>query len=140
MTAQIIKILDNNNITINDVANDSKVAVSTLRNSIKKPIDSWSIRVLSAFAISLKIRPGDLLNMLEPQPYILDINDQKQSIQGVYIPDKETYQQIRGVVEASHLEGWQPTKKDIQYLLDEALNPDPELEKRYEEIFGDQND
>ncbi|WP_255409568.1 hypothetical protein [Lactobacillus sp. ESL0228] len=43
--------------------------------------------------------------MLQPKAYTLDINDKNKSIQGiVVIPDKFMYQQIRGVIKASHLE------------------------------------
>ena len=91
--------------------------------------------MLNAFAIGLGERPGDLLNVLEAQPYILDINDETQTIQGVFIADKETYQQIRTVVEVNHLEGWNPTKSDIQELLDEAINPDPQVAERFEKIW-----
>ncbi|MDF7639770.1 helix-turn-helix domain-containing protein [Lactobacillus sp. ESL0791] len=140
MSSVINKVLESNNLTVKDVADKSHVSASTLRKSIQKPIENWSIRVLNAFAVSLDKRPGDLLNMLEPKIYTLDIDDRNQSIQGVYIADKTLYQQIRGVVEASHLEGWNPNKADIQYLLDQATDPDPELVKRIDKIWSEEND
>lgn len=70
----------------------------------------------------------------------LEINDRKQTIQGVYIEDKDTYYAIRTTVEVEHLEGWNPTKKDIEYLLNSANNPDPQLDKDYNEIFSDDED
>ena len=44
--------------------------------------------MLNAFAIYLNERAGDLLNMLQSKEYKLDINDEKQTIQGVYVSDK----------------------------------------------------
>lgn len=135
MSATIVKLLESKNMSVTKVSEISNVPLSTLRNAIVKPIETWSIRVLNAFAIGLGERPGDLLNVLEAQPYILDINDDTQTIQGVFIADKETYQQIRTVVEVNHLEGWNPTKSDILELLDEAINPDPQVAKRFEEVW-----
>ena len=135
MSATIVKLLESKNMSVTKVSEISKVPLSTLRNAIVKPIETWSIRVLNAFAIGLGERPGDLLNVLEAQPYILDINDDTQTIQGVFIADKETYQQIRTVVEVNHLEGWNPAKSDIQELLDEAINPDPQVAERFEKIW-----
>ena len=135
MSATIVKLLESKNMSVTKVSEISNVPLSTLRNAIVKPIETWSIRVLNAFAIGLGERPGDLLNALEAQPYILDINDETQTIQGVFIADKETYQQIRTVVEVNHLEGWNPTKSDIQELLDEAINPNPQVAERFEKIW-----
>lgn len=140
MSATIVKLLKSKNISVAKVAEASNVPLSTLRNSIVKPIETWSIRVLNAFAIALKEKPGDLLNMLETQPYILDINDETQTIQSVFIANKEIYQQIRTVVEVNHLEGWNPTESDIQELLDEAIQPDPVVAERFEEIWGKDNE
>lgn len=140
MSATIVKLLKSKNISVAKVAEASNVPLSTLRNSIVKPIETWSIRVLNAFAIALKEKPGDLLNMLETQPYILDINDETQTIQGVFIANKEIYQQIRTVVEVNHLEGWNPTESDIQELFDEAIQPEPVVAERFEEIWGKDNE
>ena len=59
--------------------------------------------MLNAFAIYLNERA--LLNMLQSKEYKLDINDEKQTIQGVYVSDKAMYFELRGVIVASHLEG-----------------------------------
>ena len=45
------------------------------------------------------------------------------------------YLELRGVIEASHLEGWNPIKKDIESVLDGVLNPDPEEVKEIMEIW-----
>jgi len=137
MANAILGYLDNQRISINEVSKKSGVAVSTLDNAVKKPIENWSIRVLDAFAVALNEKPGNLLNKLQPNPYILDINDGKQTIQGVYIPDKEMYQQIRSAVEDNHLEGWNPTSKDVKFLLKNALNPNPKDMERIDRIWNE---
>ncbi|MCT6892417.1 MAG: helix-turn-helix transcriptional regulator, partial [Lactobacillus sp.] len=65
MSATIVKLLESKNMSVTKVSEISNVPLSTLRNAIVKPIETWSIRVLNAFAIGLGERPGDLLNILE---------------------------------------------------------------------------
>lgn len=140
MATVINNILDNQHLSLGDISKKSGVALSTLKNAAKKPIENWSIRVLNAFAEGLDTKPTKLLGELQPDGYSLKIDNKKQTIQDVYIPDKEQFQQIRFVVESEHLEGWNPTKKDIEYLLDEAINPDPKLDDEIDKVFGDQVD
>ena len=73
--------------------------------------------------------------MLQSKEYKLDINDEKQTIQGVYVSDKAMYFELRGVIVASHLEGWDPIKKDVESVSDGVLNPDPEEVKEIMEIW-----
>lgn len=70
--------------------------------------------------------------------YTLEINDRKQTIQGVKISDLDLYRNIRFVVQSSALEGWQPSAEDILFLIDSAEHPDPKLEQEYREIFGEE--
>lgn len=78
--------------------------------------------------------------MTEANRSILKFNDQDQKIQDVYIADPTTYQNIKFVVKMEHLEGWNPTAKDIEYLLDQANNPDSKLDDLIDKEFGDQVD
>lgn len=57
--------------------------------------------------------------------YQLDIDNEKQTIQGVKIANKAKFQAIRFVVENNWLEGWEPTQSDILDLCEEWDNPDP---------------
>lgn len=136
----ILNLLDNQNLSLKKVSEISGVPFSTLNNAAKKPIENWSIRVLNAFAMGLGETPAKLLDFLQPNNYQLVINDDKQTIQNVYIPNQNIYYNIRAVVEAEHLEGWNPTKQDIQYLLDQANHPDPDLMREYQSLFGDNHD
>ncbi len=74
--------------------------------------------------------------MLE-QEYSLEIDNENQTIQGVFIRDKFLFQEMRGVIEASHLEGWNPTEDDVQNILNSVNNPDPAMTKRFKEIWNE---
>jgi transcriptional regulator with XRE-family HTH domain len=132
----ISELLKENRITLKDVAAKSGVALSTLSAAARKPIESWSIRVLVAFAKGLNELPSDLLKTLRPEHYELAIDNEKQTIQGVKISDKTLFLQIRFVVESEHLEGWNPTPDDIKDLLYSAKHPDPQMVADYQRIFG----
>ena len=136
MVFSIQEILRKNQVTPSEVAKVGGLNQSTINRAMKRPVSSWSIRVLNAFAKALYQSPGDLLDQLQPSFYTLEIDDQHQTIQGVQISDLESYQQIRFVVQNGALEGWEPSKEDILFLVDRAEHPDPKLEKEYEEIFG----
>lgn len=136
MTTTIKKLLNSQNISIADVAAISNVPVTTLRSSITKPIETWSIRVLNAFAKALNESAGDLLNKLEQKEYSLEIDNKNQTIQDVFIRDKYIFQEMRGVIEASHLEGFNPTSKDIEDIQDAVMNPDQQEVERIEKIWS----
>lgn len=140
METTINRLLKSKNISILEVAEKNAVSASTLRKAASKPLENWSLRVLNAFAIGLNLRAGDLLNMLQPKEYKLDINDKNQTIQVVYVSNKAMYLELRGIIEASHLEGWNPTKKDVENILDGVLNPDPEEVKEIMEICEDSDE
>ena len=78
---------------------------------------------------------GDLQNMSNSKQYSLDIDNEKQTIQGVFIPDKTMFQQIRGAVQATHLDGWEPSSDDIKKLKANAMNPDPKELARIKAIW-----
>jgi transcriptional regulator with XRE-family HTH domain len=139
MATVIMNLLAQRNLSIYDVARKSGVSKSTLQNASEKPIENWSIRVLNAFAKGLGKKSSELLDILQPNNYNLEINNSAQTIQGVYIPNKQTFLNIRFTVEMEHMEGWNPTKRDIEYLLNEAERPDPELTAQIEQVFGKQN-
>lgn len=140
MATIIMNMLDKDNLTLSDISRITNVPISTLTNAAKKPIENWSIRVLNAFAKGLGKKASTLLDELQPKDYTLEIDDKNQMIQGVYITDKQEYLNMRAVVQAEHLEGWNPTKKDIEYVYEEITNPKSEYLKEYHELFGNNND
>lgn len=71
--------------------------------------------------------------------YQLDIDNEKQTIQGVKIANKAKFQAIRFVVENNWLEDWEPTQSDILDLCEEWDNPDPRTIADFKEtkkIYG----
>ena len=62
----------------------------------------------------------------------LQIDDQKQMIQGIRIFSPSLYKKVRFVVQNNHLEGWNPTEKEINDLVHRK----PDLSEDYYEIFG----
>ena len=139
MLSKISILLTNHQLTLKDISQTQNLAEQDLKKALNENPDDWSSSVLSAFPPSLKMRPGDLLELLDPV-YALKINDHHQMIQGIYIEDPEIYEQIRFVVESEHLEGWQPDEEDILRLLDEALNPSAELQAEIDQIWGEEDD
>lgn len=62
----------------------------------------------------------------------LQIDDQKQMIQGIRVFSPSLYKKVRFVVQNNHLEGWNPTEKEINDLV----HSKPDLNEDYYEIFG----
>ena len=62
----------------------------------------------------------------------LQIDDQKQMIQGLRVFSPSLYKKVRFVVQNNHLEGWNPTEKEINDLV----HSKPDLSGDYYEIFG----
>ena len=69
------------------------------------------------------------------QDYKLEIDVDKQTIQGVTIPDPQMFQQICFVVKNNHLEGCKPETKDIARLVDQANKPDQSIIDEINEAF-----
>lgn len=63
----------------------------------------------------------------------LEIDDQKQIIQGIRVFSPSIYKKIRFVVQNNHLEGWNPTKKEINDLVRNKTD----LSEDYYEVFGE---
>ncbi|WP_279036167.1 hypothetical protein [Lactobacillus intestinalis] len=137
MSTIILRLLHNANISIEEISKKSHIPLDALVNATEEPIEFWTIRELNAFAESLKIKPSELLEELQPSTYILDINDNTQTIQGVNISNLESYYAIRAVVEAEHLEGWNPVAADITYLNNQFVNPDSEFIKDVESALNE---
>lgn len=69
------------------------------------------------------------------QDYKLEIDVEKQTIQGVTISDPKMFQQISFVMKNNHLEGWNPETKDIERLIDQANNPEQNVIDEINEAF-----
>lgn len=139
MLSKISILLTNHHLTLKDISQSNSLMEEDLEEALNENPDNWSSAILSALSSSLNMRPGDLLELLDPV-YSLKINDTNQMIQGIHIEDPEMYEQIRFVVESEHLEGWQPDEEDILMLLDEAINPSKEIKSEIDRIWGEENE
>ncbi|QLL67938.1 hypothetical protein GTO82_03295 [Lactobacillus johnsonii] len=138
MLSKISILFTNHHLTLKDISQSNSLMEKDLEDALNENPDNWSSAILSALSSSLNMRPGDLLELLDPV-YSLKINDPNQMIQGIYIEDPEMYEQIRFVVESEHLEGWQPDEEDILILLNEAINPSKEIKAEIDRIWGEEN-
>ncbi|QTQ40509.1 helix-turn-helix domain-containing protein [Lactobacillus taiwanensis] len=139
MLSKISILLTNHQLTLKDISQKNDLREQDLENAFHENPNNWSSSVLSALSSSLNMRPGDLLELLDPV-YSLKINDSNQMIQGIYIEDPEIYEQVRFVIESEHLEGWQPDEEDVLRLLDEAINPSNELQTEINQIWGEEDE
>ncbi len=139
MLSKMSILLTNHQLTLKDISQKNDLREQDLKNAFHENPNNWSSSVLSALSSSLNMRPGDLLELLDPV-YSLKINDSNQMIQGIYIEDPEIYEQVRFVIESEHLEGWQPDEEDVLRLLDEAINPSSELQTEINQIWGEEDE
>ncbi|MBD5429518.1 helix-turn-helix transcriptional regulator [Lactobacillus sp.] len=133
----ISTLLNDKDISLAQVAQESGIKEDTLKAALNEIPDLWTVRVLKAFASTLEIKPGELLELVAPNVYQLQIEDDTQTIQGIVIPNLEIYQQIRFIIEAEHLEGWNPSPAEVNFLLTEALDPNPDLQVEIDDIWGE---
>lgn len=137
--SNITAILKENNKTLTEIAAITGVPVSTLRAAARTPIDNWPIGVLTAFAQALNETPSELFKKLKPENYELLIDNEAQTIQGIKIPDRTLFLQIRFAVESEYLEGWEPAPADVKDLVYSAKHPDPQMLADYQRIFWQKN-
>ena len=98
MLSKISILLTNHHLTLKDISQSNSLMEKDLEDALNENPDNWSSAILSALSSSLNMRPGDLLELLDPV-YSLKINDTNQMIQGIYIEDPEMYEQIRFVAD-----------------------------------------
>ncbi|WP_338934582.1 hypothetical protein [Lactobacillus helveticus] len=69
------------------------------------------------------------------QDYKLEIDVEKQTIQGITILNLKMFQQICFVVKNNHLEGWKPEAKDVKRLVEQANKPEQSIIDEINEAF-----
>lgn len=131
------EVMANYDTNLTDIAHKSGISKTTLSNAFKRPISTWTIRILNGVATAINESPEKLLHLLQDDQYSLTIDDQSQTIQGVKIPDSVTYQDIKFTVKNNAMEGWRPSRSDIEELKAFAETSHPELQQRFKEIFGE---
>ena len=131
------EVMANYDTNITNISEKSGISKTTLSNAFKRPINTWTIRILNGVATAINESPEKLLYLLQGDQYSLTIDDQAQTIQGVKIPDPATYQNIKFTVKSNVMEGWQPSRTDIEELKAFAGTSHPELGQKFKDIFGD---
>ena len=131
------EVMANYDTNITNISHKSGISKTTLSNAFKRPISTWTIRILNGVATAINESPEKLLHLLQGDQYSLTIDDQAQTIQGVKIPDPEIYRNIKFSVKNNVMEGWQPSRADIEDLKAFAEISHPELNQRFKEIFGE---
>lgn len=120
-----------------DIASKSGISKATLSRAFNRPVSTWTIQILNRVAAAINESPEKLLRLLQDDRYLLAINDQAQTIQGVRIPDLTTYRNVKFVVKSNVMEGWQPHYSDVKGLTEFTEAAHPELEQKFKDIFGD---
>lgn len=128
------ELLAENNLTIKEISKKSSISETTLSSAFKRPVETWSVRTLKALAHSLYMQVDDLLRILMPEEFKLEIDDEKHIIQGVKIPD-DMFLDVKASVRYNVMEGWKPTKKDINYLVERLQSDDPIVEKEMKDLW-----
>ena len=81
-----------------------------------------------------KIR-GNHMDNKTSKIFKLEINNEKHTIQGVKIPD-DMFLDVKASVRYNAMEGWKPTKQDINYLVERLQSDDPIIEKEMKNLWG----
>lgn len=87
MVTVIKQLLKDNSLTLRDIAEQSSISETTLNLTFSKPIDTWPVRTLKALAKSLNLKIDELDEKLSAKSFILDVNEDKHTIQRVNVPD-----------------------------------------------------
>lgn len=140
MIQAVENYMSNHGITMTDVSKNSGISMSTLSQAFQKPVESWSIRILNALALVTYSDPGYVLDEIQERTFKYVVDREKQTIQGYYIPDPHDFWRIEAAVHNTVMEGYQPTKQDIAEIYARSLQPRPELDKDYQEIFEGKNE
>ena len=114
-----------------DIASKSGISKATLSRAFNRPVSTLTIQILNGVAAAINESPE------KDDRYLLAINDQAQTIQGVRIPDLTTYRNVKFVVKSNVMEGWQPHYSDVKGLTEFTEAAHPELEQKFKDIFGD---
>ena len=65
----------------------------------------------------------------------LEINSDKQTIQGVLIANTSDFLNLRAILQAEHLEGFNPTKKDVEEIIKKSKQKDKDFDRLYQKLF-----
>lgn len=128
MLSKVTKFLKDNHLTLNQVSRASDISPSTLSNTFKRPVNSWKIGVLLKLAKMVHAPINDIIKYFSGYHWTLDINNQDQTIQGVHIKNKKTFKIIKSTITVECIEGWKPTKTDVEEVVNHYYHPLPKID------------
>lgn len=137
--SKIESFLNKHHTSLSQLSKKLHLPTPSLKRKLTSDVNSWSSSFLKSVAQALNIKPGQIIDELTPV-YELKISNHSHTIQGIAIQDAELFEQVRFVVEAEHLEGWQPTSHDIQILIEMSLDPNNDFDTEIERIWGELDD
>lgn len=65
----------------------------------------------------------------------LEINSKQQTIQGVPLANTSNFLSLRAILQAEHLEGFNPTKEDVEEIIKKSKQEDEEFDRLYQKLF-----
>lgn len=65
----------------------------------------------------------------------LEINSKQQTIQGVLLADTSDFLSLRAILQTEHLEGFNPTKKDVEEIIKKSKQKDEDFDQLYQKLF-----
>lgn len=65
----------------------------------------------------------------------LEINSKQQTIQGVPLANTRNFLSLRAILQAEHLEGFNPTKEDVEEIIKKSKQEDEDFDRLYQKLF-----
>lgn len=137
MAITIQQLLKNHQVSVDALAKAARVDKDDLQDRLHRPVDTWTIGLFNAMAAAVNQTPSHLLAQLQDESFTLEIDPQKQTVQGLEVTDRYVFSLIQSVVKISCMEGWQPTAAEIVDLVSIATSAQPKLDQDFEQIFGE---
>lgn len=134
MDAKVKQLLKDNSLTLRDISEQSSISETTLSSTFSRPIDTWPVRVLKVLAKSLDLRIDELDAKLSAKPFILDVNEDKHTIQGVNVPD-DLFFSIYSSINFNVMEGWRPSANNVKNLIKQMQQPDVNLDEEINKLW-----
>lgn len=133
-------ILKVKNTSLLDIAEKTGSPYSSLYNSSRNDITNWKISTLNTFANGLDMNAGELLNLLQQSDLPkIEFDDSKLELQNYNFSkeQKDLYFYMKKIVTDSAIQGFIPTKEEIEALVTSLSNNDSSLYTKWRSNWKD---
>ncbi|QLL69132.1 XRE family transcriptional regulator [Lactobacillus sp. 3B(2020)] len=137
MAMTIDEFLQINQLTAADVARASGIRPTTLSAAFKRPVTTWTVKIINALALASHKDPGSVLSELQKPSFKLVIDRENLTIQGVKFENRFDFQVVEFAVKSNVMEGWEPSRENVLSLKRTLKEPNPKYEAQFNDIFGD---